>query len=390
MTSMNAKKVMHGFITLIAASAVLAGFAAANAFAADKVVQVGNTRGLIIEKSYAKGNWAKAAAMPLPESAQQPSSQLDSLSDAQYGAFSVTQEIPVATSGAVGSGRLNPVTLVPKQAIAPALDTGITPQEYGTGGQPYTTNRTNASGNATTRYYPFSAAGRLLFNIGSSQYLCSASLIKPGVVVTAAHCVAGYGTKAYYSGWQFAPGYDNGVAPFGTSTVKQAWVLASYLNGTDPCYQRGVVCTNDVAVLVLNTKLGTSTGYLGYGTGGYSYVSNQALITQLGYPVALDNAALQQRTDSQGYVSTSMSNNTVIGSLMTGGSSGGPWVVNLGMQPTLNGTTFGLAPNRNVVVGVTSWGYTSTAVKQQGASPFTSANIGALITSACTANPGSC
>ena len=32
--------------------------------------------------------------------------------------------------------------------------------------------------------------------------------------------------------------------------------------------------------------------------------------------------------------------NTVIGSLQTGGSSGGPWVVNLGVTPSLNGATY--------------------------------------------------
>ena len=391
---MKAKK-LYGFNTLIAVLAMLVGLAAQNAFANDRVVQVGNTNGLIIENShYTNGDWANAKAMPLPESFQKPSSQIDSLFDAQS---SISQDIPVATTGAIGNGKLNPIRLLPDQTLTPSqtnatsLGSGIvTPQEYGTGGQPYTTNRTNASSDTTTRYYPFRAAGQLLFKIGTGQYLCSASLIKKGIVVTAAHCVAGYGTNAFYSGWQFAPGYDNGIAPYGTSTVKQAWVLTSYLKGTDSCAQRGVVCQDDVAVLILNTNLGTSTGFFGYGTGSYSYVSNQALITQLGYPAALDNGLLQERTDSQGYVSTSMSNNTIIGSLMTGGSSGGPWLVNLGMQPTLNGTSLGSAPNRNIVVGVTSWGYTNIAVKQQGASSFTSTNIGALVTSACGASPTSC
>ena len=106
--------------------------------------------------------------------------------------------------------------------------------------------------------------------------------------------------------------------------------------------------------------------------------------------MALDGGAWQERTDSQGYVSSGMSNNTVIGSLQTGGSSGGPWIVNLGMAPTLNGTSFGTSATHNIVVGVTSWGYTSTTVKQQGASPFTSGNIGVLVNTVCSSYPGSC
>jgi hypothetical protein len=85
-----------------------------------------------------------------------------------------------------------------------------------------------------------------------------------------------------------------------------------------------------------------------------------------------------------------MSNNTVWGSRQTGGSSGGPEIVNLGMPPVLNGTGYGTDADFNIVVGVTSWGYTDTAVKQQGASPFTSGNIVPLVNAACTNYPLAC
>jgi hypothetical protein len=75
---------------------------------------------------------------------------------------------------------------------------------------------------------------------------------------------------------------------------------------------------------------------------------------------------------------------------MTGGSSGGPWLVNLGVQPSLNGTSFGSAAGRNTVVGVTSWGYVNNAIKQQGASSFTSGNIVVLVNAVCSATPGAC
>lgn len=248
--------------------------------------------------------------------------------------------------------------------------------------------------NYTANSYPYRASGKLWFNKpnDSRTWFCSASLIKRGLAVTAAHCVANYGAQQFYANWHFAPAFNNGTAPYGVATVKSATILTSYYNGSDPCYQRGVICQNDVAVLTLNPPyVGTSAGWYSYGWNGYSYNgSGQALITQLGYPLALDSGLYMERTDSQGFVSASLSNNTIIGSLMTGGSSGGPWLVNLGMPPSLSGVSFGTAALHNVVVGVTSWGYTDAARKEQGAPPFTSGNIVFLVNTACNATPSAC
>lgn len=86
---------------------------------------------------------------------------------------------------------------------------------------------------------------------------------------------------------------------------------------------------------------------------------------------------------------------------MTGGSSGGPWIVNFGTNAALtSGTTYGQQANRNVIVGVTSWGYDGDTVKQQGVSAFAqnqeypnaaygtspnrgAGNIGFLVNQAC-------
>jgi hypothetical protein len=39
---------------------------------------------------------------------------------------------------------------------------------------------------------------------------------------------------------------------------------------------------------------------------------------------------------------------------------------------------------------VTSWGYVSSAIKQQGASPFTSTNIVPLVNAACAGSDPRC
>jgi hypothetical protein len=170
--------------------------------------------------------------------------------------------------------------------------------------------------------------------------------------------------------------------------------MTSYKNGTDSCSVSGVVCANDVAVIVLNpqsgTYPGTSTGWYGYGWNGFGFVNNTTHLTQIGYPVCLDNGLYMQRNDAQGIKNAAFTNNTTYGSLMCGGSSGGPLLVNFGRRPALTGTTAGTQPAPNIVIGVTSWGYVSTAVKQQGASPFTSGNIVPLVAAACPTGAPAC
>jgi len=294
--------------------------------------------------------------------------------------------------GAAGNGKMSPVFLGKPELIE---NNEITPEDFGSNNHPFTTARADLYTETTNTTYPYRAAGKLFFNEPSGTFICSASLIKRGIVVTAAHCVANYGKSQFYSGWQFVPAYRNGSGPYGTWTVRQAFVLTAYYNGTDNCAQYGVVCPDDVAVLVLNTQnsayVGTTVGWFGYWYGGGFTSNGLTQITQLGYPVGLNNAVYMERNDSYGYKSSSNSNNTIIGSNMNGGSSGGPWLVNFGLPYTLTGESNGSGYSfTNAVVGVTSWGYTSNSPKEQGASPFTSGNIQALVNSACAATSGAC
>ncbi|MGB6692046.1 MAG: trypsin-like serine protease [Terracidiphilus sp.] len=271
----------------------------------------------------------------------------------------------------------------------------VTPEDWGTSDLPFTTVRADLSGLDTNTVYPYRAVGKLFFNITSTGYSwCSGSMIKPGIVVTAGHCVAQFGKKKFQSGWQFVPGYWKGAAPYGTWTVAEAYVPTAYYNGTDSCAQSGVVCEDDVAVLVLNTQkgkhLGSTVGWFGYYYGGGFTSAGLAQITQVGFPGGLDSANYMERTDSQGFTSSSNSNNHIIGSNENGGSSGGPWVENFGLASALTGETHGSFPAGNVIVGVTSWGPTSLSPKEDGASPFTSGNIKNLLATACSKFPGAC
>jgi len=339
-----------------------------------------------------KLDFVNAKPMPLP-SVPFPANSKQALIDALMS--SPARGVAGYSAGEVGKGGLDQVDL---GAPAATKNDGIEPDDYGSNGHPFSTERadlgTATQTNATNKFYPYRAAGKLYFiGPGGYTYWCSASLIKSGVVVTAGHCVAGWGTGQFYSGWQFIPAYQNGVAPYNTSTASNAWIMTGYLQGTDGCYVNGVVCPDDVAIIILNYKPGTKiyvgkqTGYFGYGWDGYGFVSTLTQISQLGYPGGLDNAAYMERNDSYGFTNSTYSNNTIIGSNMDGGSSGGPWLVNLGKDPVLTGESNGYAPANNIVVGVTSWGYTSSSYKEQGAAPFTSSNIVPLMNAACGGSP---
>jgi V8-like Glu-specific endopeptidase len=340
-----------------------------------------------------------ARPMPLPEATMSE--------DAVHGLISSvqTEHVNLGGSGLVpgseGSGsrtEFAPQFLgKPEVPESDVLQPDITlrPEDEGTSNLPFTTVRADLYGLDTNTNYPYRAAGKLFFDITSKGYSwCSGSMIKPGVVVTAGHCAAEFGKKAFHSGWEWVPGYSDGSAPYGVWTVAEAYVLTSYYNGTDSCAQSGVICEDDVAVLVLNTQkseyVGNTVGWFGYWYGGGFTSGGLAQITQLGYPGGLNSALYMERTDSQGYTSSADSNNHIIGSNENGGSSGGPWVENFGLPAALTGETNGSFPNSNVIVGVTSWGSTSLAPKNDGAAPFTSGNIQTLLNVACSVFPGAC
>jgi len=322
----------------------------------------------------------------------------------------------------------------------------VAPSNYGTrcddaGCIPYTTARvanTTVASSATTSVQPvggmpYVATGRLLMarrTAGRFDSVCSASLIGRGLVVTAAHCIQEYGLGAAgtVKSVRFIPANNGNTlnsGPYGGWDVGFISQPMAYFNGTDTCSDPGIVCNNDVAVLVLNKN---SAGrypfavpqiyYYGYSANGYGSTTKVpgvtgtfGQITQLGYPCGLDNCQLMQRNDSiGGFIGSgtgSSPKQIMIGSQMTGGSSGGPWLANFGSTSSLTGDSSpGAAPLRNQVTAVTGWGYVgeSSGIQIMGASQFAQnsqfpkasyssdgvdygpGNIGYLVNEACRSN----
>lgn len=330
-------------------------------------------------------DYANARPFPIPRSAAPAAPQADLIG---RGADVTFPGRPSFVEGGAGTGERTPERLPVNKALqeleAPP------PPELGAADKPYTTSLVRPADQDWHR-----VAGKIFFVQNGESFVCTGSLLKPGVVVTAAHCVADYGKNTFFRDWEFVPAYQNGDAPYGRWTTQLVLAPNAYLDGTDPCSQRGVVCRNDVAVLVLKPKSGQypgrQTGWFGWGTNGFGYNRNaQVQLTQLGYPVALNKGEMQIRTDAQGSTDASRVDNTVFGSLQTGGSSGGPNLINFNNSvKRARGTSLGKQGNRNLVIGVTSW-VGPDKNKEMGSSLFTDDNVSSLVNDACARFPKAC
>lgn len=257
----------------------------------------------------------------------------------------------------------------------------IESRAFGSFGIPYTTTRVqdgnqSAAGatkaNHLSTTYPYRTVGKLTFSAG----YCSASLIRRSVIVTAAHCIQNFGTGSnIFSNFQFRPGHYGPtgataaqIAPHGTWNWIRLVRPTSWANGTD--IGTGAARDNDLAVIALrknanNRLIGDITGYMNYGWNNYSFVTSSktgnqhtAAVSTLGYPFLMDRGAIMQRTDGPSYT-TSLGGAGQIwqGSNFTGGSSGGPWVVNFRSRTAaLAGGAVEGSASIIAVIGVTSWG----------------------------------
>lgn len=392
---------------LIVASAMLASLAAGAAYAADTIV----------------GPPSSTMANPSPPLGSAVQTNLPLATQAQFTAAEKQAAVsaPTGVWGAIAGNPGGGGDLLSKPFVS-------APEAYGTSTAPYTTARaaawvlgnSSSATNTPVTSYPWRATGKLYFQKPSGgTFVCSASLIKKGVIVTAAHCVHNFGQGAagWYNSWIFCPANTTSAGGvYGCYNAAAPFIATSYYNGTDTCTQAGVVCNNDIAVLSVLAKngvyAGNVVGWYGYGWNGYSYRASSFLgnvvtvqITQLGYPVAFDSGYQMQRTDAVGwYFASGNMKNTQIGSAQTGGSSGGPWITNFGTPPSVGagaslGSFTGLA-----VVGVTSYGSTTVGFNRQGSSFFGQniqfpaadyggyggGNIGRLVQSSCTGYPAYC
>lgn len=319
---------------------------------------------------------------------------------------------PVADDAAVRPDRIltSPTQLTPKLRASlglPNSDTGA--EAFGDGNHPYTTARASAQDEMSpVDAYPWRAAGKMFMSFGGQTFVCTASVIELNLLVTAAHCVHNFGQEmdGFADAVTFEPARHEGERPFGTWTGRTWYIPKVYFDGTDVCSPNapGVVCENDVAVVVLEPdddgqKIADVVGRYGvieFDEYGYAFFLGQraAQLTQLGYPSDQFDGDKMIRSDSVGIWDDPF--NVVWGSGQTGGSSGGPELQNFGTPHSGTGPAANDA-DPNMVSSTTSWGFINGTAKVQGASRFSKntsftekSNIMALMTAACADHPDAC
>jgi V8-like Glu-specific endopeptidase len=263
----------------------------------------------------------------------------------------------------------------------------ITPDAVGTEGMQFTSSRHYPR--QIDKTYPNSAFGVLYFRDGPITYRCSASLIRPSVVITAGHCVhSGSGGNAgKYTDFEFIPGYsrvgNKETRPFGT------WTNPVFAEAAPSWRTGGGTVPNvaDFALLVMNRnaqgkRVGDFTGWLGYKLN--SMIGKH--VTSNGYPCNLDQCGIAHRVDSM--VTNAGTNNGAYGSDMGGGSSGGPVVLNF-RQDYTNSEAGAMDNEGRMVTGVVSWGYVSPRPKVQG-SAVLNGEFTTLLNQACAGRPWAC
>ena len=178
-----------------------------------------------------------------------------------------------------------------------------------------------------TRYEPstYNAAhGKVFFSDGASNYVCSGTALTSGnesVVWTAGHCV-NEGPGGFYTNWAFVPAYKDGARPYGTWTARTLLTTAAWGQQGDFSY--------DLGAAVMNTSGGaTLTDTVGSRGAAFNQPAEQTYLAH-GYPAAppFTGERMFICESALGTRDTSADPATMgIGCDMTGGSSGGGWVV---------------------------------------------------------------
>ncbi|SDJ40486.1 V8-like Glu-specific endopeptidase [Nonomuraea maritima] len=219
------------------------------------------------------------------------------------------------------------------------------PPSAGRGGMETRAARTS-SGAAWTRGGAVArTTGRIFFTTQGRNASCSGTAVtsaNKSVVMTAGHCVKMNG--AFHTNWVFVPGYANGNRPYGT------WAATRLL--TTQQWNAREDINFDVAAAVVAPLDGKALTDV---VGGQGVAFNQPRGRQMhafGYPAAppYDGARLIYcggRTFDDPFTSDDLG----LTCDMTGGSSGGPWLLNvnestgLGTQNSVNSFKYNFAPN---------------------------------------------
>lgn len=193
--------------------------------------------------------------------------------------------------------------------------------------------------------------GKVFFTENGVNYVCSGSAVQStheNLVLSAGHCVhEGYG-GGFVTNWIFYPGWNNGPSSLGAWTATQLYTTPGWATSTD--------FDDDAGFAVVTGNSGTLEDTVGSGVPSISFDGPSTLDTYsaFGYP-ASGKYKGQKLIYCEGKVKVAYDGNQTLAlpCNMTGGSSGGPWLVNYpsGARVIESLTSYGYASVRNTLFG---------------------------------------
>ena len=192
---------------------------------------------------------------------------------------------------------------------------------------------------------PTSTNGKVFFTDDGLNYVCSGTALLSGnksTVWTAGHCVHD-GASNFHTNWAFVPAYADGSRPYGTWTARQLLTTNGWATSGDFSFDNGAA--------VVNLNGGQAlTDVVGGRNPSFNYARNQTYVSH-GYPAAppFSGGRMFICEADLGTRDTSANPATMgIGCDMTGGSSGGGWVVG---NNVLSVNSYGYQTQPNVMYG---------------------------------------
>lgn len=171
---------------------------------------------------------------------------------------------------------------------------------------------------------PIDHVGKVFFTIGAFAYVCSGNVVvsdNDSTVATAGHCV-NEGPGAFVRNFVFVPAYLNGTAPYGIWPAKALYTTTQWRTAGDIRYDTGFAVTATLKGKHLADVVGAS---------GVEFNIDRGLSYQaFGYPAAppFDGQSLKSCSgDATKDPINPQFKAQGIPCDMTGGSSGGPWMV---------------------------------------------------------------
>ena len=234
---------------------------------------------------------------------------------------------PVGEPGSVpGSGPRRPAAVVDSVAQAQAYDY---PYPFTRYKLPY----------ALRHAFPYRSIGKIFFTLHGFDFVCSGSSVagEPRqVVFTAGHCVND-GNGIFAEHVVFVPGYRKGLAPYGVFPAKHIWTTAEWNSGLGLAFRNDVAAFN-VGRNARGQRLRSRVGYLGFAWNQIAAngpASRDLHWDAFGYPagapfngrhlIVCEASHAVDDTITPGVGPDPIG----IGCDMTGGSSGGPWILGL-------------------------------------------------------------